>query len=137
MALAHVTKNHWRAVERDVLSMHYRVADLSVSEMASVVLAAPANSAVRYSLDEGWPRSDHLMANLVEQGAGLIKVTRRWERPGVVIERDEFTGSDDGDDVDPRKVRHIFASGGQVHTAMPVDELRRKLDTHYAKARAS
>lgn len=133
MALAHVTKQHWRAVERDVLAMHYRVGDLSTSELASVVLAAPPTSSVRHAIDEGWARSDHLLANIIEQHAGLIRPVHRLPRPGVVAEPSD----DDDGPVDPTRIRQLYAAGGNIHTAMPVTELRRKLDAHYAKGRAS
>ncbi len=78
---------HWRAVQRDLLTLGYRETDigaaLNLGELIAVVCAAPPGSSVRYALDEGWSRESHLLANLTERDAGLINLPGRYPRPGV------------------------------------------------------
>lgn len=73
---------------RDVLALGYQPDDiltdvLPLASMLAIIIPSPPGTAVRWSLDEGWTRSDHLLANLAEQGAGLIGLGRRHPRPGV------------------------------------------------------
>lgn len=79
---------HWHAVQRDLLSMGFRAADmftpqLSAAELISVIVAAPAGSAVRYAFDGGWSLTDHLLATDMEHRAGFIGLPGRVQRPGV------------------------------------------------------
>lgn len=87
ITLAGIMADHPRAVERDIIHEGYRMSDignaLSYSEFASIVLAAPRDSAVREAIDGGWSQTDHLLANLQEQRAGLVDLDARYARPGV------------------------------------------------------
>lgn len=87
ITLAHVTHEHRRAVERELLCLHWRFSDvgksLSLNEFASIVLAAPPDSAVGFAVTEGWTLANHLIASLCELQAGLIGLKSRLPRPGV------------------------------------------------------
>ena len=91
MTLARVIRRHWHAVQRDVLQLGYRKADmftrLTVNEMISIVLAAPPGTAVHHAVNGGWTMTDHLLATGFEQQAGLTQLPRRIERPGVTDTR--------------------------------------------------
>ena len=68
--------------------MGFRAADmftprLTAGELVSIVMAAPTNSAIRYSFDEGFTPSDHYLATLSEQYDGLVRLGGRHQRPGV------------------------------------------------------
>lgn len=76
-------RDHPRAVERDLLVLRRVMSDLTLSELASVVLAAPPLSSVHDAVAEGWTKTDHLIANLTEQLAGVIQLTGRYDRPGL------------------------------------------------------
>jgi len=84
--LGWVVGKHWHALVRDVLALGYKSGDmfksLDLAEMLSIVVAAPPGSSVRFALDEGWSRTDHLLANLQEGNAGLADLTKPYERPG-------------------------------------------------------
>jgi hypothetical protein len=56
---------------------------LSAAEVVSIIVAAPAGSAVRYMTDGGWTVTDHLLATQLEQRAGLVKLKDRYQRPGT------------------------------------------------------
>lgn len=56
---------------------------LPLKTMLAIICPSPPGTAVRWALDEGWTRTDHLLANLAEQNAGLIDLGRRHPRPGV------------------------------------------------------
>ena len=56
---------------------------LSVDEMASVCVAAQPGSAVFHAVNEGWTITDHLLATMSEQQAGLVTLPYRHVRPGV------------------------------------------------------
>ena len=85
--LAHVVGECWHALVRDILVMGFRVDDmfttLGLSDMVSIVVAAPPGSSVRYYLDEGWSRTDHLIANMTEHRAGLVQLPQAYSRPGA------------------------------------------------------
>lgn len=85
--LAWVWCNHWPALVRDVLALGYHASDmfttLTLGEMISIVVAAPATSAVRHFIDGGWSRTDHLLANMAEQQAGVAGLTKPFARPGL------------------------------------------------------
>lgn len=85
--LTHVVGECWHALERDVLALGYRTDDmfttLSFRDMISIVVAAPPTSSVRWFLDGGWTRTDHLLANQQEQGAGVARLTEPYSRPGI------------------------------------------------------
>lgn len=87
IALAACIRNHWHAVERDLLAMGKSADDigtkLSTCELISIVLAAPTGTAVRESDPTRWSRTEELMANLGEQQAGLVSLGARYPRPQV------------------------------------------------------
>ena len=87
MALAACVRDHWHAVERDLLDLGYTANDigtkLSVCQLISVVLAAPPGTAVHHFDPTRWSRTDELIANLGEQQAGLLSLNARYERPQV------------------------------------------------------
>lgn len=49
----------------------------------SIIVASPPDSAVRYAVDEGWPQTDRLIANMHEHQAGLSDLPQRYPRPGA------------------------------------------------------
>ena len=88
-ALVDTVGKYWRAVQRDLLTLGYREADvgtrLDVGEMVAIVCAAPAGTAVRWALEQGWSREAHLLANLTEREAGLVNLPGRYPRPGIEV----------------------------------------------------
>lgn len=54
-----------------------------MTEILSIVVGAPPNSAVRFALDEGWSREAHLLANLQESNAGIAALHEPYARPGI------------------------------------------------------
>lgn len=87
IALAAAIRNHWHAVERDLLAMGKSADDigtkLTTAELISVVLAAPPGTAVHHFDPNAWSRTDELIANLGEQQAGLFSLNARYARPQV------------------------------------------------------
>jgi hypothetical protein len=87
ITLARVGRELWHAVERDLLSLGFRESDigtkLSVWELISIVIASPPSSALYHAEYGGWSQTDHLLANLGEQQAGLLQLSSRHPRPGV------------------------------------------------------
>ena len=85
--LTHVVGECWHALARDVLALGYRTEDmfttLTLADMVSIVVGAPPGSSVRHWLDEGWSRTDHLLANMQEQSAGVAKLPEAYARPGI------------------------------------------------------
>jgi membrane peptidoglycan carboxypeptidase len=81
--LAHVVGEHWHAFHRDVIALGRDVNDLTLAQMVSIVIAAPPTSSVRYFLDQGWSRTDHLLANMAEQNAGVARLAQEYPRPGL------------------------------------------------------
>jgi hypothetical protein len=85
--LTQVVGECWHALARDVLALGYRREDmfttLDLADMVSIVVGAPPGSAVRHWLDQGWSRTDHLLANLQEQQAGYATLPQAYERPGL------------------------------------------------------
>lgn len=49
-----------------------------------MIVAAPPGTSVRYVMDEGYSITDHLLATMSEQQAGLVTLQKRYQRPGVV-----------------------------------------------------
>lgn len=85
--LTHVVGACWHALRRDVIALGYGVDDmfttLDFADMVSIVVAAPPGSSVRHYLDGGWTRTDHMLANMQEQGAGHAKLDAPYQRPGL------------------------------------------------------
>lgn len=83
--------SHWHAVQRDLLSLGLRAADMftpkiTASEVLSIIVAAPPGSSVRYAVDAGWSLTDHILATDLEHRAGFIDLPGRMVRPGVADE---------------------------------------------------
>lgn len=83
--------NCWLAVARDLIALGKDPDDaftdaLPLGQMVAIIVPSPPGTAVRWALDEGWTRTDHLLANLAEQWAGLTSLGRRHPRPGVAEE---------------------------------------------------
>lgn len=76
---------HRRAVNRDLCALGYqgRQALIDPQDFIDIVLASYPGTAVRYAVDEGWPQTDQLLANLAEQHAGLTELPTRYARPGI------------------------------------------------------
>lgn len=91
MTLARTVVEYPHAVQRDLLCHGFSWAglgdadgrELDVRLFASFVLGAPPASALGNAVAEGWPQTDHLLANLGEQHAQLIGLDRRYPRPGL------------------------------------------------------
>jgi hypothetical protein len=74
---------HRHAVRRDLNSLGYQGdTPIDFGDFISNVIASPPMSAVRYAIDEGWPQTDRLLANLHEHQAGLSELPHRYPRPG-------------------------------------------------------
>ncbi len=86
---------YWHALVRDVLALGYRAADmfttLSVADMVAIVVGAPPTSSLRHFMDGGWSRTDHLLANMQEEKAGIANISEPYERPGLEA-RQEWGG---------------------------------------------
>lgn len=91
ITVATVVAKSPHAVERDLLCHRYRYVDLgqpdatelTLRQFVSFVLGAEPTSALGQAVNEGWTTADHLLANMAEQHAGLIGLTRRYPRPGL------------------------------------------------------
>jgi hypothetical protein len=91
MTLARVVTDHPHAVQRELLCYGYSFAgwgnpwarELELNQFISFVLGAPPASALGLAVSDGWSKTDHLLANLAEQHAGLIRLGGRYDRPGV------------------------------------------------------
>lgn len=85
--LAHVVGECWHALVRDVIALGLRPRDifttLTLADMVSIVVAAPPGTSVRWYLDKGWNRTDHILANMAEQGAGIARLQEPYSRPGL------------------------------------------------------
>jgi hypothetical protein len=57
--------------------------ELTFRQFVSFVLGAEPSSALGQAVCEGWTATDHLLANMMEQHAGLISLDRRYPRPGL------------------------------------------------------
>lgn len=120
IALAACLKDHWHAVERDLLAMGYHADDigtkLSTCELISIVLASPPGTSVHH-FSGSWSKTDELLANLGEQQAGLFGLNARYARPGV-----------DSAPVKPYSEFETLAPyKGIVLDSAPVDEFTAKL----------
>lgn len=83
---------HWHALVRDVLALGYRASDmfttLSVADMVAIVAGAPPTSSLRHFMDGGWSRTDHLLANMQEEKAGIATQVDPYPRPGLEKRQD-------------------------------------------------
>lgn len=128
IALAACIRNHWHAVERDLLALGYHADDigtkLSTCELISIVLAAPPGSALHQSDPTRWSRTDELIANLGEQQAGLVNLNARYERPQVVSSPQLHSD-----------MANLAPFMGQQLEHLPVDEFTARLKARQRKAR--
>lgn len=128
IALAAVIKNHWHAVERDLLALGFHADDigtkLDTGELISIVLAAPPGTAVHHFNPNAWSRTDELIANLGEQQAGLLNLNARYARPQV-----------DSAPVKSGELESLPPYKGIVFDAAPVDEFTAKLKERQRIAR--
>ena len=79
---------YFHALQRDLLALGCRAADmftdrLTIAELVSIVVAAPPTSSLRYFMDNGWSRTDHLLANMTETQSGVAELSEPYERPGL------------------------------------------------------
>jgi hypothetical protein len=127
-AVAEIVVEHRHPVVRDLLALGYRLDDigdrLPFADFLSVVLAAPPNSSIRfYAIEKQWPQTDHLLANMAEQQAGIVTINGRYPRPGLVVEE---------------PVKHAGApmtADGQLNMApMSLDEFRARRERDRARA---
>lgn len=128
IALAACIKDHWHAVERDLLALGYHADDigtkLSTCELISIVLAAPPGSAVHHLDPARWSRTDELIANMSEQQAGLVNLNARYARPDVVSSPQAHS-----------EMAHLAPFMGQQLEHLPVDEFTARLKERQRKAR--
>lgn len=130
IALAAAIRNHWNAVERDLLALGYHADDigtkLTTCELISIVVAAPPGTAVHHFDPNAWSRTDELLANLGEQHAGVLSLNARYARPQV----------DSAPMAKPLSGPGTLAPYGGVQLeSAPVDEFTAKLKARQAKAR--
>lgn len=64
---------------------------LSVPAMIAIAYGAQPGTAVHHSLTEGWPIEAHLLANISEQHAGMIRPEERYKRPGLKTDETPLT----------------------------------------------
>lgn len=88
IALAAAIKDHWHAVERDLLALGLHADDigtpkLSTCELISIVVAAHPGTALHHFDPMAWSKEAELLANLGEQRAGLLQLSARYARPQV------------------------------------------------------
>lgn len=129
IALAACIRDHWHAVERDLLALNFTADDigskLSLCQLVSIVMASPTGSSVHTYDPMRWSKTDELIANLGEQQAGLVSLNARYPRPQV--------------DSIPGKVRTPMdampAYGGLEFDSAPADEFTAKLKERQRKAR--
>lgn len=85
--VAEAVTKYRHALVRDVLALGYRAGDmfttLSFADMISIVVASPPGSSLRYWMDQGWSRTDHLLANMAEADADVAHLKAPYERPGL------------------------------------------------------
>lgn len=85
--LTQAVGRYTHALHRDIIALGYRPHDmfttLPISEMISIVVAAPPGSSLRWYLDNGWSRTDHLLANMTETASGVAALKEPYERPGL------------------------------------------------------
>jgi hypothetical protein len=85
--LASVIRRNWHALNRDIIALGYRASDmfttLTFGDMVSIVVGAQPGTSVRHFLDQGWTREAHLLANMQERDAGLLRIGQPYPRPGV------------------------------------------------------
>jgi hypothetical protein len=122
--LTQAVGRHRHALIRDLLALGFRAADmftdrLTISEVISIVVAAPPTSSLRFFIDGGWTRADHILANMAEQEAGLAGLTAPYERPGLgdrcpgqnIFPADAMTW----EEMDARDAQRAAGPAGKTH----------------------
>lgn len=115
--------NHRHAVIRDLNFAGYHTdTPIDIADLVSIVMASPPGSAVRHAIEDGWSHTDHLLANLAEQGAGLSHLPAPYRRPGAtpVVETPP----------DPGPLR---PDGSFAFTPMTVDDFKAQRERHAAR----
>lgn len=141
MTVARVVCDYPHAVQRELLCHGFRFAGygeptatpLGFWQFVSFILGAPPASAVGHALSEGWTTTDHLLANLTEQQAELIRLDRRYERPGLPAAPKEPEPVGRSQDKPPAAV--ALAAGGSFDRFESVADFQRKLDEHRVRAK--
>lgn len=132
IALSACIKDHWHAVERDLLDLGYTAEDigtkLSVCQLISIVLVGPTSLAEHRYDPTRWSRTEELIANLGEQQAGLLSLDARYPR-GQVDSRPVSKGFSGAPG---ETFRPMY---GITMDALPVDEFSVKLREKQRKAR--
>lgn len=74
-------------MERDLIELgkdeDFDAGRLPLGKLVSIVLGSQPGTAVYHSVHKGWTPQLHMMANQLEQHAGVLDVQRRIPRPGV------------------------------------------------------
>ena len=87
MKLLHICGSHLAAVTRDLIVAGYHLKDipskLSWVEFHAMVTTAPPGTAVFEEQNDGWDRTNTMVATLIEAMTGNAKITGRFERPGL------------------------------------------------------
>lgn len=98
--LARVIGSCWHALVRDIIALGYTKEDifttLDLADMVAIVTAAPPGTSVRWYLDGGWTRTDHLIANMQEGNAGLANLSEPYQRPGTEMRTREQSNNGEG-----------------------------------------
>ena len=128
--VAETVAEHTDAVVRDLLSFGLHARDIgtdkvSVGEFIAMLLASTPTSAVKYhAIDKGWTPEAHLLANLGEQHAGVMRLTGRYPRPGLPKE-----------DAPPDEVPNpVGPGGGPRMTPMTLSEFKARRERDRAAA---
>ncbi|AMQ66957.1 tail assembly chaperone [Mycobacterium phage Bipper] len=125
-ALTRAIAAHWHAVERDLIELgkdeDFDAGRLGMAKLGSIVLAAQPGTAVYHAVNEGWTPEAHLLANQLEQRAGLLNMARRMPRTGVPAETPQPPPTN------PRRV--------DSWDSLPLEEFERLRQANYAQGPA-
>lgn len=125
-ALTRAVGGHWHAVQRDLIQLgkdeDFDAGRLPVSKLGSIVLAAQPGTATYHALNGGWTPEAHLLANQLEQRAGLLDVTRRTPRPTVADE--------------PAQPKPANPNRVVPFDSLPIEEFERLRAANYARGKS-
>lgn len=120
LTVAEIVEAYPHAVNRDLnFAGYHGDALIDLGDLVSIVIASPPTSAVRYAVEGGWSRTDHLVADWAEQQSESTESPFRYTRPGV--EHDPDPGPVTGDGM-PR------------FSVQTIDELKRRRERDKARA---